>query len=363
MIQPLVPRLLISILKSIVIGVIISSIILLLVPDLRQGSGLPLDFFSQKDKKTKKLSFSPAVNSAGPAVVNVYSESLDASSYYRRQPVQRTNLGSGVIMNADGYILTCLHVIENAVTAKDNIIVVGLQDGRLAEAQIIGFDPITDLAVLSISEENLTVVPQQNENINAVGDVVLAIGNPYNLGQTVTQGIISRISNNGLNMYFDYIQTDAVLSEGNSGGALVDSEGNLLGITNANFKTRVSRNRIEAADGVSFAIPYSLAKKVMEDIITNGKVIRGALGFTAVEQQPSTSGGIYVTSVSPNGAADLGGLQIKDLVIAVDGKSTTSIRSTLDYITNLVPGSKVSFQIIRDGNKLNLEMTVAELEQ
>ncbi|MDU0352819.1 trypsin-like peptidase domain-containing protein [Paraglaciecola aquimarina] len=362
MTQLLVPRLLISLLKSIMIGVIISSIILLLVPDLREGSGLPLDIFSQKEKKNKKLSFSNAVNSAGPAVVNVYSESLDSSSYYRRQPVQRTNLGSGVIMNIEGYILTCLHVIENAVTSTDNIITIGLQDGRLAEAQIVGFDPITDLAVLSISEENLTVVPQQSENVNAVGDVVLAIGNPYNLGQTVTQGIVSRISNNGLNNYFDYIQTDAVLSEGNSGGALVDSEGNLLGITNANFKTRVSRNRVEAAEGVSFAIPYSLAKKVMEQIISNGKVTRGALGFTALEQQPTGSGGILVTAVSQGGPAELGGLQVKDIVVSVDGHPTTSIRDTLNYITNIAPGSTITFDIIRGGKKRTLQMIVGELE-
>jgi serine protease DegS len=356
-----VPKLLASILKSVAIGVIISSVILLIVPDLRQGSGLPLDFFQSQDNTSQKLSYSQAVNTAGPAVVNVYSESLDSSNYYRRQPVPRTNLGSGVIMSTDGYILTCLHVIENAVTTKNNIIVVGLQDGRLVEAQIVGFDQLTDLAVLSISQDNLHVVPQKQEANNLVGDVVLAIGNPYNLGQTVTQGIISRISNNGLNNFFDYIQTDAVLSEGNSGGALVDSEGSLLGITNANFQTRVTRNNNKAADGVSFAIPYVLAKKVMDEIIASGKVTRGALGFVGGEQRATTNGGIIVTKVSIGKSADIGGLQVNDIIMSIDGIATTSVRDTLNYITDTPPGNTVVLQVNRNGENIELPIIVAEL--
>lgn len=261
------------ILKSILIGVIISSIILLLVPDLREGSGMPLTLFNEQES-SKKLSFNSAVNAAGPAVVNIYSQSIERTGYQRRQAVERTNLGSGVIMTTNGYILTCYHVIANA-----KLILVGLQDGRLEEAQIVGFDSITDLAVLSVSAENLHPIPQVENPKTLVGDVVLALGNPYNLGQTVTQGIVSRINNNRLNNFFDYIQTDAVLNQGNSGGALVDSEGVLIGINNANFKTRISPNRVESVDGVSFALPYSVAKKVMSEIIATGKVTRGALGF------------------------------------------------------------------------------------
>jgi serine protease DegS len=355
-----VPKLLTSILKSITIGVIISSVILLLVPDLRQGSGLPLTFF-QTPEKPLKQTFNLAVNAAGPAVVNVYSQSLDSSNSYRRQPVQRTNLGSGVIMDVDGNILTCLHVIQNAVSTKNNIIVVGLQDGRLVEAQIIGFDRLTDLAVLSISQENLHPVPQKKETNNLVGDVLLAIGNPYNLGQTVSQGILSRISNNQLNAYFDYIQTDVVLNEGNSGGAIVDSEGYLVGIASANFRTRIG-NRIENVEGVSFAIPYLLAKKVMTEIIANGKVTRGALGFSGGEPLAATNKGILVTDVVRGKPADLGGLQVKDIILSVDGIPTTSVRETLEYITDTRPGTQVLVEVNRNGTTVNLTLTVAELE-
>jgi serine protease DegS len=338
------------------IGVIISSIILLLVPDLRKGSGLPLTLFT-KQESSKKISFNPAVNSAGPAVVNIYSTSIDSSGYNRRRPVERNSLGSGVIMTSSGYILTCYHVIANA-----KLIIVGLQDGRFEEAQIVGYDPITDLAVLSVSAENLHSIPQLDDPNTLVGDVVLAVGNPYNLGQTVTQGIVSRISNNGLNNFFDYVQTDAVLNEGNSGGALVDSEGFLIGINNANFKTRISANRVESVDGVSFAVPYTLAKKVMGEIIATGKVTRGALGFVGAQGGPTTSAGITVTAVVQGSPAEIGGLQIRDLILSVNDIPANSIRDTLDYIANTTPGETVTLQVNRDGTILKLDMIVAELQ-
>jgi serine protease DegS len=342
-------------LKSILIGVIISSIILLLVPDLRQGSGLPLTLFTEQES-SKKLSFNPAVNAAGPAVVNIYSQSIERGGYNRRQPIERTSLGSGVIMTSNGYILTCYHVIANA-----KLILVGLQDGRLEEAQIIGYDPITDLAVLNISVENLHPVPQLDDPKTLVGDVVLALGNPYNLGQTVTKGIVSRISNNELNNYFDYIQTDAALNEGNSGGALVDSEGFLIGINNANFKTRISRSRVESVDGVSFAVPYNLAKKVMGEIIATGKVTRGALGFVGQMSGPS-SAGIMVTAVGQGSPAEQGGLQVRDLILSVNDIPASSIRDTLDYIADTVPGNNVTFEVNRNGTVLKLDMLVGELQ-
>jgi serine protease DegS len=342
-------------LKSILIGMIISSIILLLVPDLREGSGLPLTFFTEQES-SKKLSFNPAVNAAGPAVVNIYSQSIERSGYNRRQPVERTSLGSGVIMTSNGYILTCYHVIANA-----KLILVGLQDGRFEEAQIIGYDPVTDLAVLNISVENLHPVPQLDDPKTLVGDVVLALGNPYNLGQTITKGIVSRISNNELNNYFDYIQTDAALNEGNSGGALVDSEGFLIGINNANFKTRISRSRVESVDGVSFAVPYNLAKKVMGEIIATGKVTRGALGFVGQQSGPS-SAGIMVTAIGQGSPAEQGGLQVRDLILSVNDIPASNIRDTLDYIADTVPGNKVTFEVNRDGTVLKLDMIVGELQ-
>ena len=344
-------------LKSVLIGLVISSIILLLVPDLRQGSGLPLTFFKEQES-SKKRSFNSAVNAAGPAVVNIYSTSIDSAGYNRRRPVERNSLGSGVVMTSSGYILTCYHVIANA-----KLIIVLLQDGRFEEAQIVGYDSITDLAVLSVSAENLHPIPQLDDPKTLVGDVVLALGNPYNLGQTVTKGIVSRISNNELNNYFDYIQTDAALNEGNSGGALVDSEGFLIGINNASFKTRISHSRVESVDGVSFAVPYDLAKKVMNQIIATGKVTRGALGFVGQQEQAGpTSVGIIVTAIGQGSPAEEGGLQVRDVILSVNDIPASSTRDTLDYIADTTPGATVTFEVNRDGSLLKLDMVVAELQ-
>lgn len=342
--------------KSILIGLIISTIILLLVPDLRRGSGLPMILFTNNDSSQEKLSYSSAVNAAGPAVVNIYSTSIDSAGYNRRRSVERNSLGSGVVMTSGGYILTCYHVIANA-----KLIIVGLQDGRFEEAQIVGYDPITDLAVLSVTAENLQPIPQLDDPKTLVGDVVLALGNPYNLGQTVTQGIVSRINNNGLNNYFDYIQTDAVINEGNSGGALVNSEGFLIGINNANFKTRISPGRVESVDGVSFAVPYNLVNKVLSEIIATGKVTRGALGF--VGQAGPTSAGIIVTAIGQGSPAELGGLQVRDLIQSVNEIPAIGIRDTLDYIADTSPGKILTLEVNRDGTILKLSMMVAELQQ
>jgi serine protease DegS len=255
-------------------------------------------------------------------------------------------------MTAKGYILTCYHVIANA-----KLIVVALQDGRYEEAQILGYDRYTDLAVLKISSENLQPIPQSSEPNTMVGDVVLAIGNPLNLGQTITQGIVSRISNNGLANYFDFVQTDVSLKEGSSGGALVDSEGVLVGINNANFQTRVARNRVESVDGVAFAIPYVLAKKVMDEIVETGKVTRGVVGFVGADL-PNI--GIVVDALAQGGPAELAGLQVKDIILAVDGIAADSIRKTLEYISGTLPGKVLEFDISRDNKKIKLKITVAE---
>lgn len=326
----------------------------MLVPELRKGSGVNFTLFSQQKVTQEKLSFNHAVNAAGPAVVNIYSQSIDNSGSLRRQPVERISLGSGVIMTNSGYILTCQHVIDNA-----NTILVGFQDGRRVEAQIVGYDPVTDLAVLSVSADNLHVIPQLSELDTRVGDVVLAIGNPYNLGQTITQGIVSRNSQNELANYFDYIQTDAVLNEGNSGGALVDSNGVLIGINNSNFKTLDSQRRVKEVDGVSFAVPYELAKKVMDEIIATGKVTRGVLGFVGSENPLGE--GILVTALAKNGPAEAAGLLINDIVLAVDGVAANDLRKTLEAISDTLPGKALELQINRNNSLLNISVVVAEL--
>lgn len=345
----------IFLIKSALVGAIISAVILLMVPDLRQGSGMPISLFSPSKQSVEKLSFNHAVNLAGPAVVNIYSQSIESGSIYNRsQPVERTSLGSGVIMTEDGFILTCLHVIANA-----NSILVGLQDGRRAEAQIVGYDPYTDLAVLKVLEDNLHVIPQLPEPGTRVGDLVLAIGNPYNLGQTITQGVVSRVGRNGLAAYFDFIQMDAVLNEGNSGGALIDSNGYLIGINNANFKTLDSRRRVKEVDGVSFAIPYGLAKKVMDEIVANGKVTRGQLGVGA--QEVYGRSGILITSVTPGSSADLGGIRAGDVLLTINGRASDSVTQTLDYIAETKPETVLQMEVSRDGKLVTLAVTVAEL--
>lgn len=346
-------KLLSFLIKSVLIGLIISSVILLLVPELRQGSGLSLDMFT-KQPVSKKLSFNHAVNAAGPAVVNIYSQSIESGGYDRRQARERTSLGSGVIMTSNGYILTCYHVITNA-----KLILVGLQDGRFEEAQILGFDPYTDLAVLKVPLDNLHPIPQLAEPNTQVGDVVLAIGNLLNLGQTVTQGVVSRINSNGLNNYFDYLQTDVTLKAGNSGGALINSEGVLVGINNANFQTRISRNRVAEVDGVAFAIPYELAKEVMEEIVDTGKVTRGVLGF--IGANATAEGGIIVSAVAQGGPAEKGGLLEGDVILAVNDVPAEGVRKTLEYISKTTPGKEIELKISRNGQLSTLKMIVAEL--
>ena len=298
--------------------------------------------------------FAPLSRSA-PAVVNIYSVSIENDTgLFRNQPRERASLGSGVIMTENGYILTCHHVVENA-----DSIYVAVQDGRILEAQIVGNDPLTDLAVLKVTADNLHIIPQVSEPDIHVGDVVMAIGNPFDLGQTITQGIVSRAGRNGLSNYVDFIQTDAVLNQGNSGGALVDSNGILLGITNANFQVRDSRNRVRNVDGINFAVPYELAKRVMDKIINNGRVIRGQLGFIGGEYRNRP--GIEVTAVANGSAADEAGLQPGDIILAIDGIRLESASKTLDMIAETAPGTTLELEISRGGNPLTINALVAEL--
>ena len=343
------------IIKSATLGVIVSLLLLALIPELRTGSGLPKDLFGRTDNEPEKMSFYEAVSQAAPAVVNIYSNSIDIrSSIFRRQQVERTSLGSGVIMTENGYILTCLHVIQNAES-----ILVGIQDGQVAEAQIVGQDLHTDLAVLKISADNLHVIPQKENTRTRIGDVVLAIGNPFNLGQTITQGIVSRTGRNISAGFIDFVQTDAVLNEGNSGGALVDSNGYLIGINNANFKTLDSQRRVQDVDGVFFAVPYALAKRVMDEIIATGKATHGVLGFSGTEF--ANRMGIVVNRVFPGGPAEQGGLQPQDIIMSIDGNAVESVNKTLDLVAQSEPGTVLTLEIKRGEQLMTLQVTVAAL--
>jgi serine protease DegS len=347
-------RFLVAILKPIILGVVVAGMLLFFFPEFRQGEGLNLKWLNQETNIPQRLSYYDALASSAPAVVNIYSVSLENSNgLFRSRPIERTNLGSGVIMRDDGYLLTCYHVIRDA-----DGIYVAIQDGRFLPAQLIGFDEVTDLAVLRIFEDNLHVIPQVEEPNLRVGDVVMAIGNPLDLGQTVTSGVVSRLGRNGLANYFDRVQTDAVLNPGNSGGALIDSNGYLVGITNANFKTLDSRRQVQDVNGVNFALPYPLAKRVMDEIIENGRVRRGQLGFSG---KGYDNRGILVENVSFGGPAAEAGLRVNDLLLSVNGEAVEDVSKTLDLIAGTRPGAQLEIVVSRNDQLITMTVTVGEL--
>ncbi|MFC4702013.1 trypsin-like peptidase domain-containing protein [Glaciecola siphonariae] len=349
-------RILIALIKPIMLGIVVAVILLVFFPEFRQGSGLNLNFFKPNQSIPPRISYYDALEQSAPAVVNIYSISLENSNrIFRNRAYERTSLGSGVIMSEDGYLMTCYHVIKNA-----DSIYVALQDSRLLQAQLIGFDEITDLAVLKVFAEDLHVMPQMEEPDLRVGDVVMAIGNPLDLGQTITSGIVSRTGRNGFSNFFDFVQTDAVLNQGNSGGALVDSNGYLVGITNANFKTLDNRRRVTSVDGVNFAVPYTLARRVMDEIITNGKVTRGQLGFSGKEIGGAQ--GIVVDSVMTDSPADQAGLQVNDVLLSVNGVEVESAAKTLDMIAETQPGSEITLVVSRNDRTISMVVVVGELK-
>ncbi|MBT0585194.1 trypsin-like peptidase domain-containing protein [Alteromonas oceanisediminis] len=344
--------------RSVLLGCIVAALILLFVPDLRVGNGFGKHFFDNSPRSAiNRLSYYDALSVSAPAVVNIYSVSIENTSslFNPARSRERTSLGSGVVMTETGYILTCYHVVNDADSIN-----VQLQDGRFLEAQMVGFDVFTDLAVLKVNADNLHVMPQLEDTQTRVGDLVMAIGNPYDLGQTITHGIVSKTGRNGLANFVDFVQTDAVLNQGNSGGALVDSDGYLIGITNASFLVRDNRRRVRAVDGVNFAIPYELAIRVMNQIIATGKVTRGQLGFNGSEFYNRS--GIVVTGVQPGSPADTGGLQVNDLLVAIDGEPVESAPKALDLIAETPPGTIMTLEVMRgDNQRMTLQVVVGEL--
>lgn len=358
--MPAMQRFFIALLKPIILGLTVAAILLIFIPEFRQGSGLNVDWLQKQNKPPERLTYYDALSRSAPAVVNIYSVSIDnpnPNSIFRNRSTENTNLGSGVIMNQDGYLMTCYHVIKDADT-----IYIRLQDSRILEAQIVGFDVVTDLAVLKVDADDLQVIPQLAKTGIRVGDVVMAIGNPLDLGQTITQGIVSRISRNGLANYFDFIQTDAVLNPGNSGGALVDSNGYLVGITNANFRTRSASGRtLTTVDGINFAVPYELAKRVMDEIIVSGTVTRGQLGFEGssyIEEK-----GILVTAVARGGPADIAGLKPNDILMSINGIEieVNDASNALNQVAATTPGSILTLQVDRDEQLITLTVVVGSV--
>lgn len=352
--------------KSIAYGLAIALIVLLFFPNI---TGISLPVWSEKatENEPAPLSYARAVRRAAPAVVNVYTRStriVDPRSY-RPRAIERRELGSGVIMSAQGYILTNHHVVYGA-----DHIEVALQDGRWLDAVLIGQDELTDLAVLYVQADNLPVIPQNPQLDPQVGDIVLAIGNPLNLGQTVTQGIISANGNTGLSSrgYIDFMRMDAAINAGNSGGALVNSNGTLVGINAAAFQ--VQNQEIQ---GIFFAVPYQLAHNIMQKLIRHGRVTRGYLGVTgeavmnAAGEKLTSSGqriyGLNITAVASGGPAAEAGLQVNDIILEISGERFSNAQEALNIIAETTPDTELIFTIDRNGQMMKLPTMIRELRK
>lgn len=346
--------------NAIAYGLAAALIIIFLNPQLR--SNLGISQFTDNVINPDAMSFAYAVKQAAPAVVNIYSVTLDRPSLNQR--AQLSDLGSGVIMTGSGHILTNYHVVDNA-----ELIRVHLQDGRQFNAEVLGLDEVTDLALLKIDATNLPTIPQDSELEAQVGDIVLAIGNPLNFGQTITQGIISATEKRGLTpgtSHGDLIQMDAAINVGNSGGALVNSRGMLVGINTAS--AQAARTGIQ---GIFFAIPYKLAKKIMDKLLADGEVKRGYLGLSGrainqmgvpVRSNVESIAGIQLTSVDPLGPAWDAGLKPGDILLSVNGKQLLSLEELLSFVENTEPGNQLQFSLSRNGELTTLLVIVGKLE-
>ncbi|MRV75703.1 Do family serine endopeptidase [Duganella sp. FT92W] len=352
------------------------------VRQLGTGSARPVTLLEAPNGPPSPGSYRLAASRAMPAVVNVLTTKaprrkhpLSRDPFFRRffergerggEPGERddgdddqSSLGSGVIVSPAGYILTNNHVVD----AADDIQVV-LPDGRKGTAKVVGTDPETDLAVIKIELDKLPVIVLGHAESAKVGDVVLAIGNPFGVGQTVTMGIISALGRNNLriNNFENFIQTDAAINFGNSGGALIDTNGNLLGINSAIY------SQTGGSVGIGFAIPVSTAKSVMDAIIASGHVVRGWIGVESQEITPElaesfglqrTSGAI-IAGVVRNGPADKAGIKPGDILVSVEGKDVHDTNEMLNLIAALQPGGKATMRVLRKSRETELAVTVGK---
>ena len=319
-------------------------------------------------------SYREAVTRAMPAVVNIYttkevrqpqSPLLD-DPFLRRffgerfgDTEKQMSLGSGVVVSHDGYIMTNNQVVETA-----DQIEVAFEDGRKAPAKLVGTDPDTDLAVIKIDMPNLPAIAFADVDKARVGDVVLAIGNPFGVGQTVTMGIISALGRSqlGINIYENFIQTDAAINPGNSGGALIDTSGNLLGINSAIY------SRSGGSLGIGFAIPVSTVKMVMDSIITKGQVVRGWIGVEPRDITPELADnlglpkkdGVIIAAVLKNGPADKSGIRPGDILISIADKPISNMAEMFNLIAQLQPGTQTDMIVLRDNKEVKMNVGVGK---
>lgn len=354
-------------------------IIVLFKPDLLHWQPQPQNLTIKQAQHTppsgptRSDSFAPAANKVIPTVVNVFTQQKIRSPAHPAmqdpifryffgdrqdaRPRQASNLGSGVIVSSNGYILTNHHVVE----AADEI-QVALTDGRTLPARVVGADPETDLAVLKIDASNLPAITFAPPDSIKVGDWVLAIGNPFGVGQTVTAGIVSALGRThlGINTFENFIQTDAAINPGNSGGALVDSGGNLVGVNSAIY------SRTGGSQGIGFAIPISIARQVMEQIIKSGSVTRGWVGIEVQDLTPEladsfnlkSAEGALIAGVLKGGPANAGGVRPGDILLEVNGRAVTDSASLLNLIADLKPGAEARIRVARKQQLLDLKIQV-----
>ena len=326
----------------------------------------------------KGVGFSSAAKIASAAVVSINTSKSAANNPHGNDPwfkfffgdqgkaEPQGGLGSGVIISTTGYILTNNHVVEGA----DEIEVI-LNDTRKAKAKVIGTDPDTDLAILKIDLDKLPAIVLGDSDTLQVGDPVLAIGNPFGVGQTVTGGIVSALGRNqlGINTFENFIQTDAAINPGNSGGALVDVNGNLMGINTAIY------SRSGGSMGIGFAIPVSTAKQVLDGIVKDGQVTRGWIGVEPQDLNPELAqtfniqpdavknGGVIITGVLQNGPAAQAGVQPGDVITAVKGKTVGNVSQLLTAVAALKPGTAAPLTVIRAGSQSEIPVTPGQRQR
>ncbi len=362
-----------------ILGLAVAWVVLMLFPNLLNPNRSVVEIkqgtVPNGNPMLGAVSYADSVEQAAPAVVNIYSTKviqqrpnpLMEDPLFRKffgdltVPRQRlqNSLGSGVIVSAQGYVLT-----NNHVTAEADEVLVALNDGRTARATLVGNDPESDLAVLRIDLPNLPSITINQTDRLRVGDVVLAIGNPFGVGQAVTQGIVSATRRNqlGINTFEDFIQTDAAINPGNSGGALTNAYGQLVGINTAIY------SRSGGSQGIGFAIPMSIAKKVMDEIISYGHAVRGWLG---IEPQDLTARlaesfglkdvtGVIVAGVLSGGPADRAGIRRGDIITHIAGTAISDGQTALGIISTTTPGTSVEVRIIRNGSATSTQAVVAQ---
>ena len=362
---------------SIATGLAAAFLVLVFKPDFlgepQYGSSPAMTLARQEGP----VSYADAVQKTAPAVVNIFTTTLTrreahpffSDPLFRRffgeelsQPrvEKRNNLGSGVIVNENGYIITNHHVIENASEIR-----VVLRDGRSMAARVVGTDPETDLAVLQAAGEDFPVAQLGRSQDLQIGDVVLAIGNGFGLGQTVTMGIVSALGRQslGLTNYDNFIQTDAAINPGNSGGALINPYGDVIGINTAIY------TKSGGSEGVGFAIPAQLVNKVFEQIRDKGRVVRGWIGVTTTQAVTpelaqalglGDAKGLLIAQILRNGPADKAGIKPGDVIQKVNGIEAKTARVMVDLVADIQPGDDVKIELTRDGDSQTVHVEVVE---